>query len=101
MKPTLKAATKTYVEVNYSDLDNFINACFPGAEYECVTLEEWGNYTKHSLYVDGALDNYATDVYSAFKATRKPKKWCLNDYLNGMCADGLIPTGMYLINVSW
>ena len=100
-KPTLKATTKTYIEVDYGDLDNFINACFPGAEYECAVFEEWGNNTKHSIMVDGNLCCSDADDYAEFKSTLKPEQWRLRRYLNGMCADGLIPAGTYLISVYW
>lgn len=101
MKPTLKATTKTYIEVNYGDLDNFINACFPGVMFECACIEEWSNDTKHSINVDGKLHGIDADDYAEFKATLGTKQWRLRSYLNGMCADGLIPAGTYLINVSW
>ena len=92
----LKYNEKTYREVDYNDLDNFISEVF-GIKYECVAYEEWGNYQSHSFDVtpEELDDHYKEELKEG------DFHYMLGCLLNDACHQGLLQPGDYLINVFW
>lgn len=96
----LKCVIETVIKVDYSDLEEFIKAQ-TGHTYEIVPNEEWGNDEQHRVVLDGQLDQWDLDKWNEFKATGKEKRWLTHAIMNGLCAEGKLIAGVYLINVSW
>lgn len=94
----LKVRTETTHSVEYYDLQTFIEKV-TGHKYEIVPYEEWGNDSQHRFFVDGILDS--GEGWKAFKNEGKEVPYLLHSILNGLCQDGHIPAGIYLVCVCW
>jgi hypothetical protein len=84
--------------VNYRDLEQFIKA-ETGHEYE-ICQEEVSNDTSHSYNVDNQMDEWMTKDWAEFKKG-SDKQYILRTILCGLCSEGKIPPGEYLIWSSW
>lgn len=94
----LKSSTKTIITVDYSDLDDFVQLVTNQKDYQCVAEEEWGNDSDHEVDVkETPLDDYAAKDWAAFKDGKKSGSYMIYTIMNGLCVDGLIPPGNYLI----
>lgn len=100
---SLKSITKTFIVVDYNDLNEFIQEHTPFSNYDCVESEEWGNYSKHSFSIDGKLSDYEKRQWNSLHDVKRPRSWdhMLRVILNALCEQGIIPAGEYLISVSW
>lgn len=98
--PKLKKTTETVHNVEVDDLESFIKAV-TGHRFECVPNEEWSNDSQHRFAIEGALDDYERKNWELFKSTGKPELFMLRTVLEGLCVEGHIPAGTYLINVCW
>lgn len=98
---TLKSTTETVIRVDYYDLDSFIREITGQKGYSCVADEEWGNDSEHRLKVDCDMVEYDLKNWEAFKIGACNKYYMLRTILNGLCFDGHIPAGTYLIRVCW
>lgn len=96
----LKCVTETIHSVSDYDLETFIREQ-TGHSYEIVPNEEWGNDSQHRFTLDGKLDEWNVKDWEAFKSTGEQKNYQLRTILDGLCADGKLAAGTYLINVSW
>lgn len=95
------SSTKTVHEIGYKKLDDFIKSV-TGQEYECVCAEEWSNDSEHHFVVTGKLDNYDREEWNQFRALGgKDSSFILGAILNGLCEEGHLPAGDYLISVCW
>jgi len=99
----LKINTKTVNEVDYNDVDQAITEFLkskgfdPGRQYDCVCEEEWQNDMKKEWKIEPRLpETYDLKRYAECKFSYRTRS-----ILDWMCADGLIPAGNYLIDVSW
>lgn len=99
--PKLKSTTETVIRVEYYDLDSFIQQ-ITNQDFECVAIEEWENDSEHRFIVSGKLTTMDLNSWGLFK-TGKLSGGVMPVYciLNGLCLDGHIPAGTYLIRVSW
>lgn len=96
----LEHTKKTVIEVDYSDLEDFIEENY-NVEYNIIAGEETGNdeylsYTIKNEY----LTNY--DYLNLRKWTETGNgMYLLSNILQDLCVKGLIEEGNYLIHVSW
>jgi hypothetical protein len=105
--PKLQKTTETIHSVDVYDLEPFIEAV-TGQKYECVCEEEWSNDSQHRIFVDGKLSEWDQKDWDDFKSLgkRDPKRcsgqgFLLHVIMNGLCSDGKIEAGLYLITVCW
>jgi hypothetical protein len=102
-KTPLKCKVKTIVEVDYNDLERFIKA-ETGHEYEIPSEEECDNDTARTFdgidgNARGHIVGFAED-WAKFKATGKGR-YILRVILEGLCSEGKLQPGDYLVKVSW
>ncbi len=98
----LKHEYKTYIEVDYGNLDEFLTERFGlNEEYEFVAAEEVGNDSSTTLNVEPKLDKYAKEDVEEVLKTKKWKCYRTRALLCYLCEKGEIPAGKYLISVSW
>ena len=97
---TLKYVTETINKVEVGDLEEFIREQTDHT-YEIVPNEEWGNDEQHEIIVDGHLDEWGIKNWDSFKTTGVEHRYRLRTIMNGLCADGKLPAGIYVVNVSW
>jgi hypothetical protein len=93
----LKTYKGEYLCVEYRDLEQFILE-ETGHEYEVLPNEEYGNDSVHRFQVHA---DRSTPYWETFKATGEQKPFYLDAILNGLCADGKIEPGGYLVCVCW
>jgi hypothetical protein len=98
MKPKCVTETVHVVEVN--DLETFIREQ-TGHSYEVVPNEEWGNDEQHRFDIDGKLDEWNINDWNEFKSDGVEHQYRTRTIMNGLCADGKLDAGIYVINVSW
>lgn len=95
----LKQRTEVVHIVDYFDLDAFIEeAC--GIEIECQQIECWGNNTQHRFVVK-PLRSYEKELWEEIRTTKVVKDYSLRTILNGLCTEGKLEEGVYLIMVCW
>jgi len=99
----LKCKVKTVIEVDYGDLEQFIQA-ETGHEYEIPDREECDNDTARSFdgidgNAQGRIVGFAED-WAKFKTTGEGQ-YILRDILEGLCSEGKIQPGDYLVEISW
>lgn len=94
---------KTYKEIDYSDLDDFISNYYGHPnKFECVCSEEWGNYQSHTIRVEKKkLSDYDQSYIDFFKKFGKYKTYSLRAMLTDMCNNGVFPEGEYLVKIFW
>ena len=98
----MDAKQKTYIEVDYDDLNREVTAAF-GQPYEFVADQEVGNDSTHTFAgIDGApIDNdYDRRKFEEFRITGRGT-YLARILLNELCRLGRIGPGDYLIKVSW
>lgn len=96
----LKCKTETINTVEVDDLEQFIKET-TGHAYEVVSNEEWGNDEQHRFIIGGRLLDYQQKYWETFKSTGEQHQYNLHTILNGLCAEGHLLPGTYVINVSW
>jgi hypothetical protein len=97
----LKGRTETVIKVDYNDLDDFIHQTTGRDDYSCCDSQEWNNDSQHRFHVENKpLSEYDQKEWSQFKLGNK-RHCYLGILLDGLCVDGLIPPGNYIINVRW
>jgi len=97
---SLKCVIETVIKVDYSDLEEFI-LNETGHAYDIVPNEEWGNDEQHRIVLDGQLDEWDLQRWNDFKNSVEEKRYGTRCLMNGLCAEGKLVAGIYLINVSW
>ena len=101
-KPTLKYATETTYVVTYRDLEAFIEAA-TGQWFSFSETAEGGNDTQHRRKVKPLthIDDY--DDYADIKKNGAAPlgTWYVALILSGLCGEGYIPAGTYIITVCW
>lgn len=99
----LKYTERTFLEVDYSDLNSFIKDLY-GHDFECVADQEWTNYSKHEFNISKSDHEsmFDSDVekLQTWKDTGKGQ-YLLRFILEDLVAQGKIPEGRYLIDVFW
>jgi len=101
-KPILRCKTETVINVDMYDLESFIKEV-TGRTYEIQAGEEWGNDSEHRFKIDGKMQTWQADDWASFKAgtMKRSATLKLRAYLEGLCADGHIQPGTYIISVSY
>lgn len=94
---------KTVREIDYNDLDDFINNYYGHPnKFACVDSEEWGNYQSRTIYVKKEkLSEYKQNHVDFFKKFGKYKTYSLDALLTDMCNNGVFPEGKYLVKIFW
>lgn len=99
--PLLKCTVETINNVEVNDLEDFIKEV-TGHGYECIPNQEWSNDSNHRFMIDGELDEHDRSNWEAFKRGEASNcNFILHAILTGLCADGHIQPGTYLVNVCW
>lgn len=99
----MKTELKTYIVVDYNDLDKAISEEYGfkkdkyGSAFECVAAEEMNNYSNYTMNVNGKNDKWGQEIVDK----RKSSFGSVMAYLNDMAKRELIPKGEYLIKVFW
>ena len=98
----LKRLTKSYICVETIDLEAFIKET-TGQEYDIRSQEEL--FKDHKIYhvsrFDGLTGAIVTTQWEAFKAGTYNRIFLLEVILDGLCTEGKIPAGEYLIEAPW
>ncbi|MCX4826638.1 hypothetical protein OG883_44160 [Streptomyces sp. NBC_01142] len=116
---TLKTTAKTYLEVAYKDLENFITAHY-GIAYSVILGLEAQNGSLHAVTVSTSHEHYDPDAEEGSRFTPREgldpeaaetiRHWRAGtlDYvpyvgtlLHDLACSGHLAPGEYLINVSW
>jgi hypothetical protein len=95
----LKISTELTHYVEYHDLDAFIAQIY-GFEYTVTAAEECGNDTSLSFNVDGSIQPWDEEDFAKLK-NHDWVPYRTGMILNFLARDKHIPTGMYVVNVSW
>ena len=96
----LKKTTETVHRVKYYDLDDFIKeAC--GVEVESKQIDCWGNDTQHRFKVTPIDSDADAKEWEKIKTEKFAEDYSLRTILNGLCTDGKLESGVYLVIVSW
>lgn len=97
----LKKRTETIHNVEYGDLDAFIKEACGFDWFECQQIEEWGNDSQHRFKVGPITDDFHKKEWEKIKATKEAGSYTLRTILGGLCSDGKLEAGVYLISVCW
>jgi len=99
----LQSKKVTYNEVEYGDLDKFINEEFPQLKgrFESAAYEEWSNDSCYIMDIDGEPDEYYDNEVAEMLETGKIPSFITQAALNYLCRLGKIEKGLYLIQVCW
>lgn len=98
----MKTELKTYIVIEYNDLDNAITEEYGFGRgkyggFESVPAEEWDNDSNYIINIDGDNDDWNQRLIDE----RRASFGSVRAYLNDMAKRGLIAKGEYLIRVSW
>lgn len=99
MEP-LKCKEVTTVEVNYSDLENFVSQVYKTKDYSFTATAECGNDTTHRFKIDGKLDSYGKEALEKLKSGND-RGVSNQDILECLCFEGHIKPGTYIVRVCW
>lgn len=98
MEYKLNYRIKTTIEVDYKDLEQFIKA-ETGQGYNISVGEELVNdFSRSYSKINDVVGN--EEEWNKFKTTGKGR-FILRTILEGLCSEGKIPPGDYLVKVSW
>jgi hypothetical protein len=95
----LKRRTELTHYVDYSDLETYIEECY-GQKVEIAAMEEVGNDTTLSFNIDGEGYSWDTEKFEAFMRGEFVP-FGTRVILRQLYIDGLIPSGCYVVEVSW
>ena len=97
----LESNVKTYVEVEYGDLERFATEIYDLDDYNFACVQECGNDTSTTFNVHGKLGRWDIKTAKKIVEEKRVPSWSNGILLNLLCADGHIIPGEYLIHVSW
>lgn len=86
---------------DYNELEKLLLENFPGIDPDLITREEWGNDEEHSFTVTGSLDAYDTELVAKYIAGEWTRWGTTQVLLDALCLRGIIPSGEYILDVSW
>ncbi len=94
----LKHTKETIISVDSDDLDSFIEEEL-GITYDFARANERANDSSHRFYVTGEDTCYDSDVNDWMSGKdSEPMGYTV---LHGLVSKGLIPPGLYVIDVCW
>jgi hypothetical protein len=99
-RPLPKCTTETRYVVDYGDFEDYIRD-MTGHAVNIACMEETGNDTSIDLTVSAEIDDYDMKKWEKFKADGKEPSFGLRAILNGLCSEGKLLPGDYLINICW
>lgn len=100
--PALNYTTETTHTVDSHELEQFVQANYPGAkEYSFVADTECGNDSVHSFDLDGSPPDEWGQKKVADFAAGKRVSFVTRTLLQDMCSRCLIPPGKWLVSVCW
>jgi len=97
----LKTIKRTVFEVDYTDLEEFINEVYDVDDYSIPASEEVGNDTTLSQEVEKEKPLNNEDKVTKFTGGNGNAQWILDDLMTDMCNRGLIEEGYYNINICY
>jgi len=100
MTATLKSTTRTFIVVDYNDLDTFIREATGVKDYEFMAAEEGPKDGYDHLIVTGDLDTFEEERFKQFKAGRI-RTYITQIIMNKLCKEGMVPAGKYLVACFW
>lgn len=97
----MKTETKTFIEVDYYDLDREVSEAF-GRSFKFVADQEANNDAFYHFAIDGAANTsvYDQNKIAEFKTTGRGT-FLTQLLMNELCAMGKITAGDYLVKVFW
>lgn len=100
----LKYIEKIVREVDYNDLDDFINIVYHKSPrtFEVVADQEWGNDEDHEIQIkkEEIKHDWDKDKLVQWNITGRGN-YLLRLLLTDLCNRDLLEPGTYLIKVSW
>jgi hypothetical protein len=96
----LKCQKKTVIEVDYGDLDRFIQEVY-GHEYEIVADQELGNDCCKSVTVKKEKLNQWEQADLDMFISTGIYRYMLHTILSDLCNRDLLEPGEYVIEISW
>jgi hypothetical protein len=99
----MKTIKRSYICVNYNDIDDAINdflkakECKLNDRYEIACMEELSNDTSVEYLIDG--EDFEDEKNKILNS--KLNKYRTIDILNWMASENIIEKGLYLIKISW
>lgn len=102
IKP-LEINTSIIHNVDYEDLEHFINKIYKKKTYSFLEDQEVTNYSCVDFYVGNKkLNKFEKKDFDAWLAGEKSDRACITELiLEDLHVKGLIPEGHYLVHVSW
>lgn len=97
---TLNSTTKTFIVVDYNDLDTFIREATGVKNYDFMSAEEGPKDGYAHLVVTGDVDSFDEERFKQFKSGRIDT-YVTHIIMNKLCKEGAIPAGKYLIACFW
>lgn len=88
---------ETIVNVDWFQLADALHKA-TGIKYE---LDGIRNDTQHRCYVKSILNSSDRAIYSEMKTQPNVQDYEMEILLSGLCSEGIIAAGTYLISVSW
>lgn len=98
--PKLVEKIETTHTVDSYSLDNFVKEVY-GINSEFQQTEEWGNDTNHRFQVQPLTRDIDKKDWETIKSTKSIPMYGVRIVLCGMCMEGKIEAGTYIISVSW
>ena len=99
VKSKLEVVKQTYLEVDYSDLERFIQEVYNRPDYEVTAAEEWGNDSCYDFKIYGDIeDDWDKENIRQFKNGGSCDLYVI---MNDMCRNKVIKPGNYLVQVCW
>jgi hypothetical protein len=97
----LQCVVEATTTVEYGELERFIKDV-TGHEYEIPFSEDCGNDSWKVFRVDGKLSElWDLPKWENFKTKGHYTSWMLQVILNGLCKDGHLSKGKYIVHISW
>ena len=100
----IKMETKEvlYHTIDCYEWERVVNEFYkPTPKWDFVSNHEANNDSDYSFDVDGKIEDYEEKELEKFKANSNRTGWITQTLLDDLCRQGLIPKGVYLIQVCW
>jgi hypothetical protein len=88
---------ETIINVDWFRLADALHKA-TGVQYE---LDGIRNDTDHKCYVKSILNSSDSAIYREMKLQPNVQDYEMEILLSGLCSEGIIAPGIYLISVSW
>lgn len=101
--PELKIRTKTTHHVDCYDFQEFVCEVYGVTGFNFAASEESGNDTSHEFTARAKSDwaSYDEDDLAEFKSSNGTRNFVTHLLMDDLVRRELIPTGNYVVRVSW